>query len=114
MASGEYEVRSADDYFYENGPNPGKYDFNGELLGKAHGQCKFRVESDMIKGNSKVFVANTFTTEKELKPYFELAELHGYRVTSLIVENRHNSPGLHDVPKEVIVKMVDRFSIKLI
>ena len=30
-----YPVYSADDYFYENGPNPGQYDFNREKLGAA-------------------------------------------------------------------------------
>lgn len=109
----DYKVRSADDYFYENGPNPGEYDFDRDSLGKAHGQCKFKVESDMKKGNSKVFVANTFTTEKEIKPYVELAEKYGYRVTSLIVENRHGNKSVHNVPEEIMDAMANRFTVKL-
>jgi hypothetical protein len=48
-----------------------------------------------------------------MKPYFDLAEKHGYRVYSLIVENRHNGVNDHNVPIEVIDKMKNRFEIKL-
>jgi hypothetical protein len=51
----------------------------------------------------RVVVSNTFTTEKEMKPYYELAEKYGYRVYSLIVENRHGeseSTNIHNLPKD--------------
>jgi hypothetical protein len=109
----DYKVRSADDYFYENGPNPGVYEFDPAKIGNAHGQCKFKVEADMKKNFTKVFVANTFTTEKELKPYLKMAEEYNYRVVSLIVENRHGNKSIHNVPEETMDKMENRFSIKL-
>ena len=60
-----------------------------------------------------IVVSNTFTTEKEMKPYYKLAEQYGYRVHSLIVENRHGGINEHNVPDETLEKMKKRFEIKL-
>ena len=68
---------------------------------------------DMIKNEPNIVVSNTFTTEKELQPYLELAMKYDYKVVSLIVENRHGSQSIHNVPEETLVKMKNRFSIKL-
>jgi hypothetical protein len=48
-----------------------------------------------------------------MKPYFELAKQYDYRVTTIIVENRHGAKSIHNVPPETIKKMTDRFEIKL-
>lgn len=56
----------------------------------------------------KIVVSNTFTTERELKPYYELAEKYDYNVVSLIVENRHGGKNTHNVPDETIEKMRNR------
>ena len=56
---------------------------------------------------------NTFTEEWEMQPYFDLAKEYDYRVTTLIVENRHNSKSIHNVPDEVIKRQKERFNIKL-
>ena len=106
-------VHSADDYFYENGPNAGEYDFDMDSIGAAHLQCKDRVKAAMVSGISAVIVANTTTTEREITPYIEMAEKFGYEVTSIVVENRHGNSSVHGVPTEVMKKMEDRFSLKL-
>ncbi|MNH05797.1 hypothetical protein D3C79_651440 [compost metagenome] len=67
----------------------------------------------MDEGDADVIISNTFTTEKELKPYLALAEECGYRVTTLIVENRHGNSSIHGVPDETMTKMRNRFSVKL-
>ena len=91
----------------------GEYRFNADLLGHAHHWCRSKVEQDMSQGQQAIVVSNTFTTEKELKPYLALAEEFGYNVTSMIIEDRHFSGSIHDVPAETMQKMRDRFSIKL-
>jgi len=101
-------VVSADDYFYKTG----EYLFDASKLGVAHNHCKRRVEQQMIIGTD-IAVANTFTTEKEMKPYFKLAEEYGYTVTTIIVESRHGNKNDHKVPIETVDKMRERFSIKL-
>ncbi|MEY4572456.1 MAG: hypothetical protein RLZ10_1695, partial [Bacteroidota bacterium] len=62
---------------------------------------------------SKVVVANTFTEEWEMKPYFEMAERYNYRIHTIIVENRHGGENVHGVPKEKLQQMKDRFQIKM-
>lgn len=109
--AGNSPVHSADDYFYEIGD--GTYAFDRNLLGKAHGQCKARVEGNMLELSPSIFVANTFTTQKELNTYIKLAETYNYRVVSLIVENRHGNSSVHNVSDEAIDAMEARFTIKL-
>lgn len=114
LAGGKPIVFAADDYFYENGPNPGVYDFDVTKLHAAHKQCFERTKAALEQGVQLVFVTNTFTTEKELKPYLELGKELGVQVISLVVENRHGNQSVHGVPRETIGKMVDRFSLKLV
>ena len=67
----------------------------------------------MSHGVTKIVVSNTFTQEWEMSPYFEMAERYGYRVHSIIVENRHGGVNEHNVPEEKIQQMKDRFDISL-
>lgn len=105
-------VCEADMYFMRDG----KYQFDMNGLPAAHFWCRSRCEAFMKEGEESVVVSNTLTSEDELKPYVEMAEKYGYRIVSLIVENRHGNSSIHDVPKETIEKMEKRLknSIKLI
>jgi hypothetical protein len=68
----------------------------------------------MRQDAEKIIVANTSTTARELKPYYDLALKYGYQVFSVIVENRHEGKNIHNVPEETLQKMAERFSIKLL
>jgi hypothetical protein len=61
----------------------------------------------------RIVVSNTFTQEWEMQSYFDMANEYGYKVFSIIVENRHGSQSVHNVPEETLIKMKNRFSIKL-
>jgi predicted kinase len=99
----------ADKYFtYE-----GKYEFDVTKLKDAHDWCQNAVRVFMENKNKRVVVSNTFTQEWEMKPYFDLAEKHGYRVYSLIVENRHGGVNEHGVPEDKLEIMKKRFETKL-
>jgi predicted kinase len=104
----------ADKYFEDE---DGNYNFDVTKIKTAHEWCRSRVETVMRGYNgyppNKIVVSNTFTQEWEMKPYFELAETYGYRVYSLIVENRHGGTNKHGVPEEKLVQMKNRFEIKL-
>lgn len=91
----------------------GVYEWRAEDVKAAHKWCISSVEDIMLLGND-VAVANTFTQEWEMKPYYELAEKYGYIVFSLVVENRHGGVNKHNVPTEVLEKMKNRFELKLI
>jgi hypothetical protein len=48
-----------------------------------------------------------------MQPYYDLAAKYGYKVFSIIVENRHGGKNVHGVPDEKLEIMKNRFSIKL-
>ncbi|MNF53277.1 hypothetical protein D3C85_374710 [compost metagenome] len=103
----------ADDYFHmDGGVWCENYNFDASKLYSAHRACQ-KWTCDCMQDGCTVVVSNTFTTEKELKPYLAFAEEYGYTVTSLIVENRHGNTSIHDVPEETLQKMQGRFSVKL-
>jgi predicted kinase len=112
----DYAICEADKFFYDK---EGKYNFDATKLKEAHEWCRNQVETRMKDNQAKpqyypeIVVANTFTQEWEMEPYYKLAEQYGYRVSTIIVENRHGSSSVHDVPSETIDKMRNRFQIKL-
>ena len=94
-----YEINgkliSADDYFTDSS---GNYKFNPDKLSQAHKHCQNIAETEMVIFKSHTYgegsiivVHNTFTQDWEMQPYFDLAKEYDYRVTTLIMENRHNS-----------------------
>jgi predicted kinase len=103
-------VCTADDFLMVDG----KYEWSPEKAGGAHLKCQAKCRDLMRLKFPLVVVANTSTTERELRPYYDLAKEFGYTVFSVIVENRHEGENEHDVPEETLKKMLDRFSIKLI
>jgi len=102
-------ICTADDYFMVNG----EYKYDGSKQGNAHAFCQYKCKVLMEENTIQIVVANTSVTEKELKPYYDLAKEFNYKVFSVIVENRHEGQSIHNVPEEVIEKMKQRFSIKL-
>lgn len=103
---------AADDYFYDS---QGNYNFDVGLLGKAHSWCRRFVEDCMRGDLTNIILHNTSTSEKELEPYLDLAEDYGYKVISLVVENRHGNNSVHNVPEQTLLKQERKLrnSIKL-
>lgn len=102
---------AADDYFYDEN---NKYSFDATKLAQAHGYCRKKVALYMEVGLWRnIIVHNTFTREREMEPYLNLAKDYGYKVVSLVVENRHGNKSVHDVPEEVLQAQARRFSLKL-
>lgn len=103
-------VYEADMYFYDK---EGNYNWDGSKTWLAHKWCQGKVKKAMVEGKEKIVVSNTSTTEKELQPYLDLAKEYDYKIISMIVENRHGNVSIHGVPEEAMVKMEQRFEIKL-
>lgn len=110
LAESAYPVLSADMYFEDDF---GNYRWERDKIKDAHEWCLRQTEGAMQTPYEKIFVANTFTQEWELEPYFALAEKYGYTVVSMIVENRHGCQNVHNVPPATIDNMRNRFQIKL-
>jgi predicted kinase len=87
--------------------------FDHTKLKFAHDWCKHITESCMSRGAIKVVVHNTFTQYWEMEDYFKIAEKYNYRVHTIIVENRHESESVHNVPDETKKKMIKRFEVVL-
>lgn len=98
---------------YHIDDDTGEYLWKAENVHDAHRWCQEIAEHCMEWDHDNVVISNTFTTEKELKPYLELASRYDYRVVSLVVENRHGNESIHGVPEETMQKMERRFSVKL-
>ncbi|WP_106478067.1 AAA family ATPase [Phytohalomonas tamaricis] len=105
----EGSVFAADDFFYDE---QGNYLFDVNKLWPAHRWCQNAVKQAMTTGRD-IAVANTFVRNREMKPYYRLAEQYSYRVFSLIVENRHGNSSLHNVPEEDFDRMKRRFNVTL-
>jgi len=110
-----YQIFEADQYFMEKG----KYNFDATKLKEAHNDCKQRVVRRMRENlfNSIFFnnivVSNTFTQDWEMKYYRSIGKRYGYKVHTIIVENRHYGTNVHGVPQDKLQVMEDRFEIKL-
>ena len=104
------DVLSADNFFIDR---DGNYNFDATRLKEAHNDCQQKCAERMKMQFSKIVIANTFTQEWEMEKYFEMADRYRYRVHSLIVENRHGSQNIHDVPEDKMEQMKNRFEVKL-
>jgi hypothetical protein len=100
----------ADMYFLDA---DGNYHFDPSKIKDAHNWCRHSVMDAMREEHPIVVVSNTFTQEWEMDVYYLLAEELGYRVTSMIVENRHEGKNIHGCPDDKIEQMKTRFEISL-
>ena len=110
-------VCEADKYFINK--ETGEYKFDISKIKDAHESCRAMVEMYMRDSTMndqfyrEIAVSNTFTQELEMDPYNKLAEKYGYKIFSVIVENRHGGVNEHGVPEDKLEQMKNRFEIKL-
>ena len=101
---------STDDFFLDE---YGDYIFDANSLIINHQKCQLAVDMMMQDNEELIVVHNTFTKEWEMNAYFDLARKYEYTVHTIIVENRHGSKNVHDVPQDAIKAQVERFSVTL-
>ncbi len=93
-----YHHFEADMYFEVDG----KYVYDASRIREAHQWCQ-QSAREALRKNLKVVVSNTFTRQRELEPYLQMADkIH-------IVEAQGNWRNLHDVPVQVIRNMAERW-----
>lgn len=107
--SSHYE---ADMYFINK--ETGEYQFDPSKLKLAHNWCTIQTQKAMVDDIPTIIISNTFTQEWEMEAYYELAEMHDYQVTSIILENRHGGINEHGCPEDKLKIMEERFELKLI
>ena len=117
-----YEI-STDGWFADDEGNynfdPSKIvEYHQKTIDKVDEQMQYRL--DCIEDNWQmdycpevIIVHNTFVEEWEMTPYFELAEKYGWKVTTIIVENRHGGENTHEVPRNALDRQEQKINIKL-
>lgn len=99
----------ADMYFVDK---DGNYNYNPREIGLAHEWCQRNTRMSLFDTETTgVIVSNTFTTKKELRPYFEIAKNHG--IVPLVYLAQNQFQNVHSVPQEVLDKMKARFEYDL-
>lgn len=98
--SSHYE---ADQFFMVDGV----YKFDASKLAQAHATCLQRTDKDLEMGRY-VLVSNTFTTWREMLPYFELAKKYCI-IPQVILCQSGPYKSVHGVPEETIERMRQRF-----
>jgi predicted kinase len=98
-----FEHYEADMFFIDVN---GKYKFDRSNIRQAHEWCQTSTKHALAEGKS-VIVSNTFTTVKELKPYFQMAKTVGITPTVYICQNDWGS--IHGVPEDTMIAMKSRF-----
>jgi predicted kinase len=107
----EARVYTTDDYFTDA---EGNYNWRAEDSKRAHTWNQDRVKYAMgCQEVGIIIVPNTFTQNWEMKPYLEMANEYGYRVTVVRVESGLTPKELcdrniHSVPYEAILRQWDR------
>ena len=84
----------------------GGYNWDASRLGEAHAWCLAETRKLLEKGIIPV-VSNTFTTIKELKPYFDLAKEFGIKPNVMLAQGGFKN--IHNVPEATLKRMWDRF-----
>lgn len=117
LVGSDFLVCEADKYFIDK--ETGEYKFDPSKIKDAHKWCQDMVETymkDSLVNDQfyrEIAVSNTFTQNWEMIPYFDLAKKYGYKVFTVIVENRHGGKNVHGVPDDKLEIMRNRFEFKL-
>jgi predicted kinase len=113
VSSGAAEHIEADRYFEREEDGRTIYAFDPAKLREAHEYCEQQTVHALDSGIPLVIVSNTSTHEWEVNRYRRIADSHGARFISVIVENRHSGQSVHDVPSETLTRMRERFDLLL-
>lgn len=84
-----------------------EYKFDQTKLGDAHQWCQEKTLYSLRSGFD-TWVSNTFTTSRELRPYFEIAKETDSAVVCMTLHGNFKS--VHGVPEEAMERMRNRFA----
>jgi predicted kinase len=92
------------DMYFEDAQ--GNYNFDSTKLHQAHTLFHNKTR-EALEQNRTAVVSNTFTTIKELKPYFALAK--EFFIVPVVYLAQNQFPNVHNVPAEKLEQMRNRF-----
>ena len=88
----------------------GEYKFDANRLREAHEWCQATTREYLSK-DFDVVVSNTFTTVKELRPYFAIAK--EFNIVPNVFTAQNEFGNVHNVPAETLAKMKARFAFDI-
>lgn len=96
------------DQFFIN--ESGVYVYDDYLLRYAYVECAKMTDEWLALGRTAI-VSNTFTTKREIAPYFDLAKKYGIVPSVLLCQNDYGS--INDVSEFKMNRMKNRFTYDL-
>lgn len=105
-----FQVFSVDDFF--TGVD-GEYKFDFSKNHLAYKKCEENVYAALNAGAKAVMVDNTFTIDWEMKPYLQMAETFNCRLHVVTMEKYHHEENIHEIPRDQIRRMAEKFKIRL-
>lgn len=88
----------------------GEYEFDANRLREAHEWCQKQTRY-WLSVSDLVAVSNTFTTVKELRPYFDIAQEFGIVPNVIVAQGDFGN--IHNVPEETLERMQARFAYNI-
>ena len=104
-------ICSADHWFEKSG----KYTFDPSQLHAAHRAAQNKCLDSMLQSKPLIVIDNTNLTDKERKPYEDMAEKHGYEIIYVVFEpdkkkiKTYAKRNLHGVTAAKLEVMVDKY-----
>lgn len=83
------------------------YNFDMAKIKEAHQWCLDETRNLLVSEFS-VVVSNTFTTKKEMQPYFDLAKELGLECP-MVIAAQGNYGNTHNIPQEALDRMAGRW-----
>ena len=106
-------ICTADDWFMKDG----EYKFDATKLGHAHRACQVKFEKALDDPEvDNIVISNTNAKSSDYNFYVDKAKERGIRVVFVVLEKRHDSENIHNVPSEALVRQSENLKkdIKLI
>lgn len=109
IQDGDY-TSSTDDYITNE---VGQYEWTPEKHKAAIEKNDAGIINALERGVPRVFADGVFNKQEHFQHLVSIALKNGYRVHSIVVENRHGEESIHEVPDETMKKYRNEFDIEL-
>ncbi len=91
----------------------GAYQWSPERHRAAIDKVNEEITAAIERGEPRIFLDGVFDEVGHFEKFVTLAKGNGYRVFSIVVENRHGSVSSHNVPPETMERFRTNFDIQL-
>lgn len=98
-----------DQHMYEDGV----YIWKPSKMKGAIKETNEKLYRALKEGVELIVIANVNVRLADFNRYMEMGKEHGYKITSLVCENRANTKSKHGVDEETLCSMEENFQLKL-